>query len=135
MPENGKSYFNLSTLIALDDLTRDIHQVNLEAGWWNCQDTGEDMSGNVYFQATKLGLIHSEVSEALEGLRKGIPDDKLPEYPMEAVEGVDILIRLLDYMGAKGYPVGEILEKKMAFNAIRSDHKVDNRKKKGGKKF
>lgn len=119
----------------VDDICKTIHQGNVDAGWWCDLETGEDLRDNVYFQVTKLGLIHSEVSEAMEGLRKSSMDDKLPEYPMEAVELADVLIRVFDYCGAKGYPMEEILTKKVNFNSNRPDHNTDNRRKVNGKLF
>jgi len=36
----------------------------------------------------------------MEGVRKDIPDDKLPHRPMEEVELADALIRIFDYAAA-----------------------------------
>jgi hypothetical protein len=44
-------------------------------------------------------LCVSEVSEALEGHRKNLPDDKLPHRSMLEVELADTIIRLLDIAG------------------------------------
>lgn len=84
-----------------------------------------------------LCLIHSEVSEALEGERKGLQDDKLPQYPMPVVEIVDAMIRELDYL-AGFWPdvnVQEVFDAKMKYNAEREDHKHEARRIAGGKQF
>lgn len=47
----------------------------------------------------KLCLTHSELSEALEGHRKGLMDDKLTHQPMLEVELADAVIRIADLAG------------------------------------
>jgi len=44
-------------------------------------------------------LTTSELAEALEGDRKNLMDDKLPQYKMFDVEIVDTFIRLFDIAG------------------------------------
>ena len=104
------------------------------AGWWR-DDTGAFMGNNPYVLATKLCLIHSEISEAMEGLRKGIQDDKLPHRAMAEVELADALIRIFDLAGALGYNLGDAVAEKMVYNAGRADHQIENRQAAGGKKF
>lgn len=82
-----------------------------------------------------IALIHSEISEALEGVRKNCPDDKLPHRKMEEVELADALIRIFDYAGAHNLDLGGALVEKMAYNRSRADHKPENRRKEGGKKI
>lgn len=85
--------------------------------------------------AQKLCLIHSEISEAMEGHRKGLQDDKLPHRPMMEVELADAVIRISDLCGAMGYDLGGAIAEKLAYNAQRADHKPENRAKDGGKKY
>lgn len=76
-----------------------------------------------------LALIHSELSEALEGLRKGDPaNDQLPQYRYSEVELADALIRIADAAKAFGWNIGEALVDKMLFNEGR-EHRH------GGKAF
>lgn len=54
-------------------------------------------------QGQLLMLCVSELSEALEGHRKGLSDDKLPHRAMVEVELVDFLIRAFDMAGGMGW--------------------------------
>ena len=77
---------------------------------------------------TRLALIHSEVSEVLEALRKGNPpDDKVPEFTGEEAELADVVIRVMDYAGAKGLRIAEAIVAKSQYNKTRE--------KMHGKKF
>jgi len=79
--------------------------------------------------------MHSELSEALEAVRKDSMDDKLPHRRGEEVEMVDCIIRILDYAAAYGLDLDGALKEKMAFNAIRKDHLNEARRAENGKKF
>lgn len=108
------------------------HRLSSEAGWWDNITTEQQLYDII---PTKLCLIHSEVSEAMEGHRKGLPDDKLPHYPMFAVELADAVIRIGDLAGRCGIDLGPIIAEKMEYNANRLDHRRENRAKPGGKKY
>lgn len=116
------------------------HQPALNAGWWVDTETGEDVRSwpEKFFKlwvATKLALVHSEVSEGLEGHRKDLQDDKLPERKMLEVELADAVIRIFDLAGGLGYNLGAAIAEKLVFNTQRSDHKVANRTAEGGKSY
>jgi NTP pyrophosphatase (non-canonical NTP hydrolase) len=80
-------------------------------------------------------LIVSELSEAMEGHRKSLMDDKLPHRKMAEVEIADAAIRIFDLAGAMRYDLGAAIMEKLAFNAQRADHKIENRLKPGGKAY
>ena len=80
-------------------------------------------------------LIHSEISEALEGYRKGLLDDKLTHRPALEVELADAIIRIMDLAGALNLDIAGAIIEKMDFNAQRPDHKPENRMSEGGKSF
>lgn len=119
----------------IKELQDRIYQGNIKAGWWTNFQTGQiKPKGDVTEILAKLALVHSEVSEALEGVRKGLMDDKLPHRPMAEVEVADAIIRLLDLAGHEGWDVEGAIEEKLMYNASREDHKIENRMKEGGKK-
>ena len=115
-------------------LTNACHGAALQAGWWQDLRTGESLIGtrNV---GEMLMLAVSEIAEAMEGHRKGLPDDKLPHRPMIEVEIADCFIRLADTCGALGLDLGGAIAEKMAFNAVRPDHKREARLAAGGKAY
>jgi NTP pyrophosphatase (non-canonical NTP hydrolase) len=67
----------------------------------------------------RIALIHSELSEAVEGIRKDAMDDKLPHRKMEEVELADVLIRMEDYAGFYDLDLGGAREDKEAVNLNR----------------
>lgn len=119
-------------ITAADTLSFSCHKVAFLSGWWTDLQTGKAKERNV---GELLMLIVSEVAEAMEGHRKGMPDDHLPHHPMFHVELADALIRIFDLCGAHGIPVGQIIAEKLAYNAQRSDHRPENRAAEGGKKY
>lgn len=114
----------------LNDYAKECHAANDK--WWRDPFTGERITRN---KGELLCLIHSEISEAMEGERKNLMDDKLPHRRMAEVELVDAMIRIFDYAGAFGYDLQGAYADKMAFNATRADHSHEARKEAGGKQW
>ena len=132
-----------NTINALNTLQNEIHQANVQAGWWTDLSTNMDLAEEVR-QGTRLGkalvaeklcLIHSEISEAMEGPRKNLKDDKLPHRPMLEVEMADAVIRIMDLAGAMKLDIGGAIQEKLSYNATREDHQIKNRKEVNGKSY
>jgi len=76
-------------MINLDDLALDLHDVAVAKGFWE-PNTPEN---RIVFYLKQLAMVHSEVSETLEAIRKKQGDEKVVE------ELADIIIRVLDLYG------------------------------------
>jgi len=136
-----------------------VHENAKEKGWWDepeetktlrkiIQDRIENESERIAcFRALNkladrndgeaIALMHSELSESLEGLRHGNPpSDKIGDVlsasgePFTQVEEelADVIIRIADATKAKGWDVGGAIQAKAAYNRGRSH-------KHGGKVF
>lgn len=127
--KTGKGIVN-TTSHPLNALAKSCHAENMH--WWTDLITGELKERN---KAEQIALMHSELSEALEGVRKNLQDEKLPHRKAEEVELADLLIRLFDYAGAYGLDLDGAVKEKRAYNAIRKDHTKEARLQQNGKKF
>lgn len=108
----------------LNSFQKKYYEENKADGWHEGRQDG-----------TALCLVHSEISEAMEGIRRNLMDDHLPNRPMAEVELADAIFRILDFAGHKGYDVAGAMIEKYRYNKNRPDHKPENRNKEHGKKF
>lgn len=106
------------------------HEAN--SRWWHNPATGEPIERNL---GEMLMLAVSELSEAMEGARKNLNDDKLPHRKMLEVEIADCLIRLFDLCGGLGLDIDGAFLEKMEYNRTRVDHTNEARLEDGGKKW
>ena len=96
----------------LDALAAILHETAIGKGFWDAPKNF-DVLGN------KLALVHSEVTEVLEAIRKNKGSEEVVE------EMADILIRTLDLYasmrnaGFIDHSLDEILFKKMEKNKVR----------------
>lgn len=131
----------LNSAYAINALADFIHYHNVKAGWYDdaamISRLPEEHQAQLLLMlsATKISLIHSEVTEALEGLRKNLMDDHLPERKMIEVELADAIIRILDLAEFLKLDVGGAIVDKVQYNMNRADHKRENRNSDGGKKI
>lgn len=107
-----------------------VHEANRK--WWVDLKTHEPIERNV---GELLCLIHSEISEAMEGHRKNLMDDKLPHRPMLEVELADALIRIFDAAKGLHLDIGGAFIEKMRHNRTRADHSLEERSKPNGKRY
>ena len=103
---------NLVTDYGLDAFAATLHEAAIEKGFWD-GEVSYDKLGN------KLALVHSEVTEVLEALRKSKGSEEIVE------EISDVIIRLLDVYAAMrnagivDHSLDEILHKKIDKNLSR----------------
>lgn len=109
-------------------------QASSAAGWWTAKD-GTAIQDNPYAFSNKLVLIHSEISESMEGDRKSLKDIHLPHRDAREVELADAVIRIFDLAGAYDMDLGGAIAEKMAYNLHREDHQPAARSAAGGKAY
>ena len=80
----------MSYLNDMDDLAHTLHALAKRQGFYEPYDH-MDEADYVVFYLKQLAMVHSEVTEVLEAIRKEQGDDKVVE------ELADIIIRVLDF--------------------------------------
>lgn len=99
---------------------QDVHDTARDKGWWPEDEV------TVSEIACKLALVHSEISEALEELRRS--DNLALRWEINApdkpegfvVELADAVIRIMDLCGALGLDLEAAIACKAEYNAGRS---------------
>lgn len=100
----------IDTIIAaLDILKRKSYNVSKANGFW----------GGVRNKGEMIALMHSELSEMLEAVRKPGQCAKILDITKEEEEAADLLIRLLDYCEGNGLRLAYALIEKHKFNITR----------------
>ena len=123
--ENNQTQTNTTLFDSVNELVALCYTRSKDAGWHdNPRETG-----------TMIALIHSEISEAMEGFRKNLNDDHLPHRRMAEVELADAIIRICDLAGKENSDLGGAIKEKLEYNLNRPDHKKENRDLENGKKF
>lgn len=130
----------VNSKVGINILVDEIHDNNVKSGWWTNLETGESLTSKLGETPKRnipemLCLVHSEISEAMEGYRKNLMDDKLPHRSMLEVELADAVIRIFDMAGGLDMDLEGAIYEKVEFNKSRSDHKIENRVTENGKKF
>lgn len=139
----------LEVMESITELSKDVSNGNRERGFWDNYEGTKELKGlRQAFISQMLMLIVSELSEALEALRK---DNTATEYNVEAIKNwvdngatfktefeqnikdkfedeiADAFIRILDLAGGLGIDLGLFVKNKLLYNSLRE--------KKHGKNF
>lgn len=134
-------------ILSANRLQIHCHEIARNAGWWRDMTTGSDTTCNYQRDVLSgqvkphrnigelLCLVHSEISEGMEGARKGLMDDHLPDRPMLEVELADAVIRIFDMAGGLSLDLPGAIAAKLLYNQTRADHRPENRAAAGGKGF
>lgn len=111
---------NLSLAAAsLNDIAQLVHTDAVKNGWWDAERNDGEL----------IALTHSELSEALEGLRHGNPpSEHTPQFTAVEEDMADVIIRVLDHCAARGWSIGSAVAAKILYNRGRGY-------KHGGKAF
>lgn len=101
-----------------------VHENAVAHGWWDDKRSGAEI----------IALCHSELSETLEEMRKGMPKEYViiggnvvtdtALFGTRKTEGVavelcDCIIRILDYLAELGVDVESVLMRKHLYNVSR----------------
>ena len=119
---------------ASNTLQKYCHQAVAATGFW-LSETGEDPRSSRLCFRIRLALIHSVLGEAVEGDRNSLKDNHLPHRELREVKLADAAISIFDLAAAYNMDLGAAIAEKLAYNALREDHKPAARAADGGKAY
>lgn len=106
------------------------HENAASKGWWDARNELVEVAAKHSPELGKfaekaitglaVALTHSELSEGLEGERKDLMDDKIPEFTAIEAEYADTIIRIMDHAVSRKMRLAEAIVAKMRMNATRS---------------
>jgi NTP pyrophosphatase (non-canonical NTP hydrolase) len=92
-------------------MTDVVHATHIEKGWTKNSDPKSPV-----WQGNQIALMHGELSEAHEAIRKDLNDDKLTHRKGIEVELADVIIRIMNFARECNLDVPGALIEKAEFN-------------------
>jgi NTP pyrophosphatase (non-canonical NTP hydrolase) len=106
-------YFDADFLESWHAVQEEVHKTARDKGWYEEITEQPDVAQD----AMRIALMHEELSEALQGLRKDNPaDDKIPTFSSIEAELADVVIRIMDFAEFRGHRVVEAILAKKEMN-------------------
>ena len=102
----------------IDSLALSAWQTSKSKGFWETDPNDGE----------QIALMHAELSEGLEAIRKDLMSDHIAGFTGLEEELADVVIRVMQYSHGKKLRLADAILAKMAFNETRP-------MKHGGKKF
>ncbi len=103
--------------MTISELCEQSHEQAISKGFWLINPDGSLKERN---EGELIALMHSELSEALEGLRHGNPSSEhIPEFSSVEEEMADLAIRLGDFCKARNIRLEEAIISKLEYNQTR----------------
>jgi NTP pyrophosphatase (non-canonical NTP hydrolase) len=110
LPDDAEGIREHVRLQVLNELATEVHELAVAKDWWMMPRHPLEL----------LCLVHSEVSEVCEAMRRhNPPSEHLPGFSAAEEELADVLIRCLDMAKAHRWRIGEAVLAKMRYNATR----------------
>ncbi len=106
-----------------DRMAQQVHQTHKDKGF-----AAQAQPDNLLWMGNQIALMHGELSEAHESIRKGTNDDKITRRKGYEVELADVVIRVMNFGTDCGLDIASALVEKARFNESREFMH-------GGKKF
>lgn len=117
MTQTSDQFFIEALPTAFNAFAKIVHQNAVDKGFW------KELDGLPAHIAalSRFALMHSELSEAVERIRKNphARDEKCPAFTNLEVELADAVIRIMDFADAWGLNVGGAIRAKHDYNLTR----------------